>query len=46
MSLYHLYLTTTQRLESMNFHQMALFTIVVVALGIFWLRGYGSRAKY
>ena len=46
MSPYHLYKTVAHRLESMNYHQMALFTMVVVVLGIFWLRGFGSRSKY
>ncbi|HEX3727536.1 MAG TPA: hypothetical protein VHV08_14880 [Pirellulales bacterium] len=34
------------RIERLNFDQLALFTVIVVAVGFICLRGFGSRAKY
>ena len=42
----HFYRNVFQRLESLDFHQVSLLVIVIVAFGFYCLRGFGSRHDY
>jgi hypothetical protein len=46
MSFYHYYRAAFERVESLNFQQMALLTLFIVAFGFYCLRGFGSRSNY
>ena len=40
------YRTVFQRLENLDFQQVALLVILIVAFGFYCLRGFGSRHDY
>ena len=42
----HYYRTLFDRLENLNFHQMGLLVVAIVAFGFYCLRGFGSRSNY
>lgn len=46
MSFQYFYQTVLQRVENLDFHQMALLVLVIVAFGFYCLRGFGSRHDY
>ncbi len=46
MSFTQLYRTFFQRLESLDFQQVSLLVLVIVAFGFYCLRGFGSRHDY
>ena len=46
MSLTQFYQSVFRRLENLEFHQVALLVIVIVAFGVYCLRGFGSRSEY
>jgi hypothetical protein len=46
MSIYHYFQSLFQRIESLDFHQMALMVVIIVAFGFWCLRGFGSRSNY
>jgi hypothetical protein len=46
MSFSHFYNSISQRLENLQFQQVALLVIVIVAFGFYCLRGFGSRSDY
>jgi len=41
-----LYRTVFTRLEHLSFEQVGLLVAVIVVVGIFCLRGFGSRSNY
>jgi hypothetical protein len=41
-----LYRTVFYRLENLDFHQISLLVLAIVAFGFFCLRGFGSRSNY
>jgi hypothetical protein len=41
-----LYRTVFQRLENLEFPQLALLVMLIVAFGFYCLRGFGSRSDY
>ncbi len=41
-----LYQTVFTRLEHLTFQQFALLTVVIVVLGVWCMRGFGSRSNY
>ncbi len=46
MSFNQLYRSVIQPLERLDFQQTVLLVIVIVAIGIYCLRGFGSRHNY
>jgi hypothetical protein len=34
------------RIEGLDFHQMSLLVVAIVAFGFYCLRGFGSRSDY
>ena len=40
------YHSVMNRLENLDFNQVALLVILIVAFGFYCLRGFGSRHKY
>ncbi len=46
MSFSQFYRTVFQRLESLDFNQVALLVLVIVGFGFYCLRGFGSRHDY
>jgi len=46
MSVYQLFNSLLNRVERLDFQQYALLVIVIVAVGFFCLRGFGSRSNY
>ncbi|MEX2114442.1 MAG: hypothetical protein WD845_14705 [Pirellulales bacterium] len=46
MSFSQFYNSVFQRLESLDFNQVALLVLVIVAFGFYCLRGFGSRHDY
>ncbi len=44
--LYHLYLSVSDTLTHLNFQQVSLLVLTIVAFGFFCLRGFGSRQNY
>ncbi|MGD9724094.1 MAG: hypothetical protein AB7O59_22765 [Pirellulales bacterium] len=46
MSFSHFYRTVLQRLENLDFHQVALLVLIIVGFGFYCLRGFGSRHDY
>ena len=43
MQLFH---TLERRLTTLDFQQVVLLTLVVVAIGVVCMRGFGSRTNY
>jgi hypothetical protein len=41
-----LYYTVFNRLEHLTLQQFVLLTVVIVAIGIWCMRGFGSRSNY
>jgi hypothetical protein len=46
MSFSQFYRSVFTRLENLEFPQLALLTLVIVAFGFYCLRGFGSRHDY
>ena len=46
MSMHSLYRTVSTRLEHLSIEQVGLLVAVIVVLGFFCLRGFGSRSNY
>ena len=46
MNFNDLYRTVFTRLEHLSFEQYTLLVVVIVAVGIYCLRGFGSRSNY
>jgi hypothetical protein len=40
------YRNVIQRLMNLDFHQISLLVLVIVAFGFYCLRGFGSRSNY
>ena len=40
------YRTVFERLERLDFHQLSLLVLAIVAFGFYCLRGFGSRSDY
>jgi hypothetical protein len=43
---YQFYRTAFQRLDNLDFHQIVILVLAIVAFGCFCMRGFGSRSKY
>jgi hypothetical protein len=46
MSFNELYRTVFTRLEHLSLQQFVLLAVVIVAVGIYCMRGFGSRSNY
>ena len=46
MSFTQLFRTVMTRLENLEFHQVTLLVLLIVAFGFYCLRGFGSRHDY
>jgi hypothetical protein len=42
----NVYRTVFERLENLDFQQLSLLVLAIVAFGFFCLRGFGSRSNY
>ena len=38
--------TVFERLQGLDFHQVSLMVLAIVAFGFYCLRGFGSRSDY
>jgi hypothetical protein len=45
-SIYQMYRAVFMRLEQLDFHQITVLVVVIVAFGCFCMRGFGSRTNY
>lgn len=45
-SIYQTYRAVFTRLEQLDFHQISVLVVVIVAFGCFCMRGFGSRSNY
>jgi hypothetical protein len=46
MNYSQLYHSVLHRLETLDFNQVALLVLLIVAFGFYCLRGFGSRHNY
>ena len=46
MWFYQFYRHVFERLEALDFQQVALLVLLIVAFGFYCLRGFGSRSDY
>ena len=46
MNFHELYQTFVSRLLNLDFQQYALLVVVIVAIGFYCMRGFGSRHNY
>jgi hypothetical protein len=46
MWIIHLFKTILHRMEMLDFHQITVLVLAIVAVGFVCMRGYGSRSNY